>query len=168
MRRQVKSTLPILDRRLRRGRAASVCAAGSALALLCAPAAYAGLGEPSTSAALDHAAMQGRLSVTTAQTFDVQKIVGVGGQTVREYATRSGTIFAVTWSGTRTPDLKLLLGAYFDRYVAAAKLHRTGHHLVSIRTPDLVLTVTRFQRAAFGQAYLPALMPGGVTPAELR
>lgn len=143
-------------------------AVGMALTLGCAPAAFAALGESSASVARDHAAMQGTLSVTSAQSFDVHEIKVAGGQTVREYATRAGTIFAVTWHGTRTPDLELLLGGYFGRYVAAAELHRTGHHLVSIRTPDLVLTVTRFQRAAFGQAYLPALMPSGVTPAVLR
>lgn len=154
---------------LRRARVgAAVLAIGGALTFSSPQPALAALGGPDASVAMDHAVLRGTLSVTPMQAFDVHRIAGDGGQTVREYATRQGRIFAVTWHGPRSPDLKLLLGAYFDRYVAAAKLQRTGHHLLSIRTPELVMTVVRFQRSASGQAYVPALMPRGVTRAELR
>jgi hypothetical protein len=77
-------------------------------------------------------------------------------------------VFALTWSGTQVPDLKQLLGTYFDRYMTAAQVHRTGHHVLSIATPDLVMTVVKFQRKSSGQVYVPSLMPSGVTRQELR
>ncbi len=131
-------------------------------------AAFAALGENMASVAHDKAMLRGTLSVVPMQTYEVHEIRAASGQTVREYAARSGKVFAVTWNGTQVPNLKLLLGQYFDRYVAAARLRRTGHHLLSIRTPDLVMTAIRYQRGARGQAYVPALLPSGVTRADLR
>ena len=40
------------------------------------------------------------------------------GTRVREYVSESGTVFAVTWEGPFLPDLKALLGKYFDTMVA--------------------------------------------------
>jgi hypothetical protein len=130
--------------------------------------AHAALGETTGSLARDHEALRGTLVVMPMQGYDVHQIVGTSGVTVREYATRMGGVFAVTWSGTQVPDLKLLLGSYFDRYVALAQTRRTGHHVLSINTPDLVMTAVRFQRSAAGQVYVPKLLPSGVSPRELR
>jgi hypothetical protein len=64
--------------------------------------------------------------------------------------------------------LRQLLGAYFDRYAAEAQAHRAGHHVLSIDTPDFVVSAVRFQRGFQGRAILPALMPAGVTRDEVR
>jgi hypothetical protein len=74
----------------------------------------------------------------------------------------------VTWQGPRAPDLRQLLGAYFERYAAEARTHRTGHHALSILTPDFVVSAVRFQRGFQGRAILPALTPAGVTRDEIR
>lgn len=102
------------------------------------------------------------------QQYEVQEIVTDAGTTVREYAAHGGPVFAVTWRGAQVPDLHLLLGTYFDSYVAAAKAHRTGHHVLSVNTPSLAMSIVRFQRSASGQVYVPSLMPHGVTRRELR
>ena len=100
--------------------------------------------------------------------YSVQEITSEAGTTVREYVTPAGTVFGLTWRGAQVPDLKLLLSTYFDRYVTAAQTHRTGHHLLSLATSDLVMTVVRFQRQSSGRVYVPALMPSGVTPQNLQ
>jgi len=139
-----------------------------ACALAPLEAAQAALGASNASAARDHEALRGTLAVTPMQRYEVHQIVSASGVTVREYATHTGPVFAVTWSGPHVPDLKLLLGGYFERYVTLAKTHRTGHHVLSIDTPDLVMSVVRFQRTASGRAYIPRLLPSGVSRAELR
>ncbi|HVC02607.1 MAG TPA: DUF2844 domain-containing protein [Steroidobacteraceae bacterium] len=144
------------------------CGVACAFALVLAQPASAALGGGSASIAKDQAAMRGILSVTPMQSFAVHRLVDPAGQTVREYADRTGRIFAVTWSGSHSPDLQELLGAYYGRYLSAAALHRTGHHIVAIRTPGLVLSVVDFQRSVYGRAYLPSRLPSGFTPADLR
>ncbi|MDE2349413.1 MAG: DUF2844 domain-containing protein [Gammaproteobacteria bacterium] len=159
----MSSEIPLFRRS---GRLVAVC--GCVLAGVAARPAAAALGDTVSSVARDQVAMRGTLSVTRMQSFDVHQLVDAHGQTVREYADRAGNIFAVTWNGRRSPDLKQLLGAYYGRYVVAAALHKTGHHVLSIHTPELALSIVRAQRSAFGRAYLPARLPGGVTRAELR
>lgn len=149
---------------------ARIAVAGiAALALALAPltAAQAALGENAGSPERDHEVLRGSLVVMPTQRYDVHQM-SVSGVTVREYATRTGGVFAVTWSGTHIPDLRLLLGAYFERYVSLARNHRTGHHVLSVDTPDLVMTSIRVQRMATGQAYIPRLLPSGVSRGELR
>jgi Protein of unknown function (DUF2844) len=87
----------------------------------------------------------------------VHQIVTAAGSTVREYATHTGGVFAVTWSGTQVPDLKVLLGSYFDRYVSLAQTRRTGHHVLSINTPVEGMNGTMAVYVAF-----EAGSPGGV------
>jgi membrane-bound ClpP family serine protease len=138
------------------------------LVLVPLEAAHAALGENAGSLARDHEALRGMLIVTPMQGYDVHTMVGASGVTVREYAAHTGNVFAVTWSGTQVPDLKRLLGTYFERYVSLAQTRRTGHHVLSINTPGLVMTSIRIQRMATGQAYVPGLLPSGVSPRELR
>ncbi|MDE1924549.1 MAG: DUF2844 domain-containing protein [Gammaproteobacteria bacterium] len=130
--------------------------------------ASAALGGDEASIAADSNAMRGTLAAKPMQAYEVQEIAGPHGGVVREYADRRGRVFAVAWQGNRMPDLAQLLGTYYDRYLAAASLHRSGHHLVVLRAPDLVVSVVRYQRSAFGHAYLPGRVPAGVLPAELR
>ena len=139
-----------------------------AFALAPLEAAQAALGENIASLARDHEALRATLLVTPMQGYDVHQLVSASGVTVREYATHTGHVFAVTWSGMQVPDLKVLLGTYFERYVLLARSHRTGHHVLSINTPDLVMTSIRIQRMATGQAYVPGLLPSGVSRRELR
>jgi hypothetical protein len=130
--------------------------------------AYAALGESSASVARDRAALKSSLSTVSMKGYDVHELTNESGATVREYVTPAGTVFALAWNGTQVPDLKLLLSTYYDRYITAAQAHRTGHHVLSIATPELVMTVVKFQRRSSGQVYVPSLMPSGVTRQELR
>jgi len=114
--------------------------------------------------------LQGAVQRTALIAYDVQEITAAAGLTVREYVTRSGTVFAVTWSGPVPPDLAQLLGSHFARYLAgfAAQEHPGLKRSLRIATPDLIVESGGHLRAFSGRAYLPALLPAGVQVADLR
>ncbi len=130
--------------------------------------AHAALGEARSSVLQDRDALQGALTVRTKSQYEVHDIAMASGAMVHEYVSPNGRVFAVTWSTSQTPDLEVLLGASYDRFVAEARNHRTGHHVLSIATPDLVMSVTKTQRSSVGRVFVPALMPSGTSRAELQ
>ncbi len=129
--------------------------------------AFAALGSDVASVTRDREALHGALTVTRGAAYEIHELQLPAG-VVREYVAPGGPVFAVTWRGPRAPDLRQLLGTYFDRYAAEARTHRTGHHVLSIETPDFVAGVVRFQRGFQGRAIVPALTPAGISRAELR
>jgi hypothetical protein len=143
-------------------------------ALLCAAVlatsrpAHAALGAGLDSLVGDQAILGGADVVTPMTTYDLHEIKAASGTTVREYVSREGTVFAVSWGGPSHPNLQQLLGNSYSTYQAAARAHRRGHHIVSINTPDLVASVLRLQRTSSGQIYVPGLVPQGVAAASLR
>ncbi len=130
--------------------------------------ARAALGDTADSVRRDQAALRGTLSTTSLSAYDVHEIRVDASLTVREYATRGGPVFAVTWNGARAPELPLLLGTHFGAYAAAAAARHGGHHALSVDTPEMSITALRFQRSASGRVYLHSLLPRGVTRSEIR
>ena len=70
-------------------------------------------------------------------------------------------MFAITWQGPRIPDLRQLLGSYFDEYARAVQSRR-GHGPLLIEVPGLVVQSAGHQRSFAGRAYLPQEVPSGV------
>ena len=131
--------------------------------------AHAALGESRASIQADHAALGGTaLVVTSAEGYEVHQTTTADGGQVRQYVDAQGTVFAVSWSSRFQPNLKQLLGSYYDDYLAAARAHRGGHHVLSVTTPRLVLGIVQRPRGSAGLAHAPALLPPGVTPDALR
>ena len=87
---------------------------------------------------------------------------------MRQYASHGGTVFAVAWSGRSLPDLSIVLAKYFDDYVAAAAAHHGNHHVLTVTTPQFVISVVKHPRGLTGSAHLPGLLPAGISPQELR
>jgi hypothetical protein len=140
-----------------------------ALAALASTAAHAGLGERADSVASNHLALGGRtLTVIPAVAYDIHETTTADGARVRQYVSRGGTVFAVAWSGRTMPDLKILLAQHYDQYLAAASAHRGGHHLFTVATPELAVTIVRAPRAFEGAAHVPALVPAGTSTSEFR
>lgn len=85
------------------------------------------------------------------------------GTVVTEYVTAQGVVFAVTWSGPVTPDLKALLGdTYFSRFVQNQRGRGTSPHTpLRIAAPDLQVVTGGHQGAVHGAAWLPQLVPAG-------
>jgi hypothetical protein len=94
-----------------------------------------------------------------------------GGTTIHEYATADGLIFAYTWQGPTMPDLHRLLGAYLASYRVKADAQREERgslHASRVAQPDVVVDSGGQMRSYVGRAWLPGVLPPGVSPAELR
>jgi hypothetical protein len=98
----------------------------------------------------------------------VHEIQTPSGTIVREYVSSAGTVFAVAWQGPVMPDLRQALGIYFDRYIKAVSGEHAGHRRRAIREPDLVVQSNGHMRSFSGRAYLPQLLPQGVSVEEIR
>jgi Protein of unknown function (DUF2844) len=100
--------------------------------------------------------------------YEVHETRTADGTRVREFVNPGGRVFAVTWSGRFQPDLEQLLASHYPEYVAAARHQRGSHHVLSVSTPGFVLNVVQLPRGFSGNAHLPALVPAGVKPEEVR
>jgi hypothetical protein len=132
---------------------------------------FAALGGDTNSVQADQVHMQGSLRSARAQNYTIHEIQAPTGTTVREYISPSGTVFAVAWKGPWPPDMRQLLGEYFDQYAQAAEVQsnaRTGRRPLHIELPGLVVHVGGHLRSFAGTAYLPDRLPHGVRAEELR
>jgi hypothetical protein len=142
------------------------------LALAAAPA-RAALGEAEDSVAKDRRALAATaLTPTDAGSYRVHELV-TGGSTIREYVNGEGVVFAVAWSGISNPDLGPLLGSYADEYRAAAHVARgtpraAGRRAVRVEGPHVVVDRWGHMRDRHGRAWLPELLPAGVSVDDLR
>ena len=136
----------------------------------CVAPAHAALGGDTASVAADADALQGVIHSTPLQQYDIHDITSANGVRLREFQNRNGVVFAVVWSGPAMPDLQKLLGASYQTYATAvAAVNASGlKRPLRIATPDLVVESEGHMRAYTGRAYLPALIPAGTSPADLR
>jgi len=142
-------------------------ASTAAIAALLPCLASAALGEPEASVAADGVQLQGSIAASNQGAYRLHEIQLPSGTLVREYAGLDGSVFAVTWHGPYVPNLRQLLGRYFDEYVAAAKAPTADHHHLQVRQEDLVVESSGHMRAFNGRAYLPQAIPGGVSIGDL-
>ena len=84
----------------------------------------ASLGGDATSVQADQARMQGSLQKTSANSYEVHEIQASTGVAVREYVSPAGKVFAVTWQGPFHPDLRQVLGAYFEQYAQGTQANQ--------------------------------------------
>lgn len=146
----------------------AMIAAIAAAALVSAPA-HAVLGGDAASIAADRAQAGANLVQTLpGALYTVYEMETPSGTAVREYVSRTGRVFAVAWSGPALPDLRQLLGAYFETYTEAAQAQQAGPGPMNVLTPGLVVQSGGRMRALFGRAYLPQLVPQGVGVDEIR
>jgi hypothetical protein len=134
--------------------------------------ASATLGSDVTTVNEDRAKMQGALtSITRNDRFEVHQLQASNGTTVREYVSPTGTVFAVSWEGPWMPDLRQVLGPYFDAYqrtVPAVRNARRSHGPMTFRSGDLVVQIGGHPRAFVGRAYIERLMPPGMQAQTIR
>ncbi len=104
-------------------------------------------------------------------TVRVRSSVDAGGTTINEYASRDGVVFAYAWQGPTMPDLTQLLGPYAQRYRAKAteQFNESGQlHASRVEQPDVIVESGGQMRSYVGRAWLPAAIPPGVSPNDLR
>jgi hypothetical protein len=132
--------------------------------------AWAGLGGDLPSVVADAAALQGVAEAGSGPQYSVQDIRASSGLQVREYLDSKGIVFAVSWSGPVMPELQRLLGSYYAEYSAAVAAVAPGglRRGLNVVLPDLVVQSGGHLRAYAGRAYLPTLLPAGVTVSTLQ
>ena len=133
--------------------------------------ALAALGGDVASVHEDQAQMKGTLKTTQAEAYTLHEIKDSAGTVVKEYVSPAGKVFAVTWHGPFIPNMQQVLGTYFEQFAEAAKAQREsgpGHRPVNIRQPGLVFQNGGHMRSYFGKAYVPAMLPQGVTTDEIQ
>jgi hypothetical protein len=139
--------------------------------LITASAAFAALGEPASSVQADQAHMQGTLRTTQTQAYTIHEIRAATGTIVREYVSSSGRVFAVAWQGPWPPDMRQILGPYFEQYQQAVQAEtnsRAGRGPLRIEQPGFVVHAGGHMRSFSGHAYIPDMLPQGVGAEELR
>jgi hypothetical protein len=132
----------------------------------------ASLGADASSINADRIRMQGALlRITQADAFTVHEVQSSTGTAIREYVSSSGTVFAVAWTGPWQPDLRQLLGAYFDRFQAAAaaasRAHR-GRGPLTIDDGEISVQIVGHPRSFSGVATVKRLMPASVRADRIR
>jgi hypothetical protein len=130
-----------------------------ALALLTPATAHAALGSDAASIATDSTALGATHEIRHAAGWDVHVLHLPSGTLVHEYL-RNGKVFAVAWGGPALPDLRRLLGAYFEPYVRSPQGLNTGHHhLRVVSTPEWVVQSAGHAQAFIGRAWISAEIP---------
>jgi Protein of unknown function (DUF2844) len=132
--------------------------------------AFAVLGGSEASVQTDQVQMQASLRSTRVGAYTVHELHTPSGIVIREYAS-GGTVFAVAWQGPWRPDMRQLLGSYFDQYeegLQAQSGNRPGRRPVHIELPGLVVRMAGHPRSFTGQAYVPDMLPQGMTAEEIR
>jgi hypothetical protein len=113
----------------------------------------------------------GAASSTAPASYTVRQTTLASGTIVREYAGQDGKVFAIAWSGSRMPDVATLFGDYLPQTTAAAEAQRAqrgGRGQVSIDQPGLVVRSEGHMGRFAGQAYLPQMLPAGMTGNDIQ
>jgi hypothetical protein len=131
----------------------------AAAMLGCANLASATLGENFASVTVDAASIQATESILTDANFTVYELRTVAGSVIREYVNPSGIVFAVNWHGPVMPDLRRLLGSFFDRYVQHITNNQPTRRHVKLDAADLVVHSSGHMGAFSGHAFLPQSLP---------
>lgn len=175
-------------------RHAPVGAALSSMVMAFSTAAHADLGGapklPASSVLSSTAvqSLQGRVGTvalaastnsTTASTYTVRQSTLADGTVEREYLNVDGTVFAAAFSGQFIPDLQSLLGSSaFTQYAdarataraadAESGLRRDRGSPVNVRTGNVVVQITGHPGAFAGRAWVPTLVPSGMSTTDIK
>lgn len=138
---------------------------------VCEGTATASLGGDVNSVQADQARLKATIQVQDAHGYSVHEMQPPGGTSVKEYVSSDGRVFAVSWRGPFVPDMRQILGSYFQQYSTAVqneKAKQIGRRPLNIQQPGLVVQSGGHMRGYFGRAYIPGMLPVGVTPDEIK
>jgi hypothetical protein len=151
-----------------RARAPALRRCGALLLLaLAAPVAFAALEQAPSD--LPAARVQRTPATTSAGVAytDISRTLK-SGTLVHEYADATGAVFAVTWSGPFKPDLKRLLGRYFDTLGDGTAARQGRRSRIEVNTGDLVVQSGGHMGAFEGRAWVQSHLPAGFDPQEMK
>ncbi len=130
--------------------------------------ARAALGGSADSVESDRVSMKGLTRPVPTGAVRKQELQLPSGTVVTEYLTSNGQVYAVSWHGPVLPNLQQILGNYFANYQQAAQQPVVRHRLVRLASPDIVIESGGKMRAFAGRAWVPTLLPAGVTAADIQ
>jgi hypothetical protein len=133
--------------------------------------ASASLGGNFASVQDDQLKLQASLQTTSKDSYSVHEIRVPNGMVVREFIAPRGNVFGIAWQGPGRPNLRQLLGTYFDSFAKQAEMQKTGRvgrGPLVIREPGLVVEMAGHGRSFFGRAYDPRIVPAGVSAGEVK
>jgi hypothetical protein len=132
--------------------------------------ALATLGEPEASVASDCKALSAVQRASTRQAVFTVEELASSGNVVREYVSNTGIVFAVAWRGLTHPDLGALLGSFAAEYREAARAQKRtpGRPAREISTAHVVVETWGHMRNLQGRAYLPSLVPAGMSVDDIK
>jgi hypothetical protein len=128
--------------------------------------AFAALGGDASSVDSDQAQMRAQRRVTQTAKYSVHELQAYTGATVREFLNPQGKVFGVAWAGQAKPDMRQVLGTYYDEYAKLLPTRRL-HRPVTIQGSNFVVESGGHQRALAGRAYIPGMVPQGVDLQEI-
>lgn len=133
------------------------------------PSSMAGLGGDSASIERDRQAFHGKKTITIHDLYQTHEIT-TDAQTVREYISSDGNVFAVTWKGGVPPNLSQLFGAYFQEFTQAesSSAKTKGRSPKTIKSTNMVVEKFGHMRDLHGKAYITKLLPQGLDPKEIQ
>jgi hypothetical protein len=111
--------------------------------------------------------MKAQSRALAVRSYVVHELVTEGGTSVREYVSADGKVFAVAWRGPQMPNLEQLFGEHFATIKQAASDPRRGRGPLQINQSGLVVQSGGHMRGFGGRAYLPQLVPAGVSIEEI-
>ncbi len=136
--------------------------------------ASAALGGDVNSVEADQQQMKAKRAVRASANYSVHEITTPYGTTVREYVSPDGKVFGVTWRGPFLPDFRQLLGDSYVTFAQAAQdarnsqPRRSRNAPMAVAQPDLVMHSTGHTRAYVGHAYIPGMIPQGVSATDIK
>jgi hypothetical protein len=138
--------------------------------LLWAAHAHAALGSDIGSVREAQQALHGSLNAEMHAGYSSAEISTESGIRICQYLNERGVVFAAVWSGPIRPDLQQLLGRFYPEYAVALKQRVAlgRQRALRIVTASLVVELGGHLRAYEGRAYVPSLMPAGLSLEELR
>jgi len=92
------------------------------------------------------------------------------GNVVREYISLSGVVFAIAWNGLSHPDLTSLLGTYLQEFQQALRntSRQRGRRHMQVKANTVIVEKWGHMRNLQGRAYIPSLIPSGVSLNEIK
>ena len=132
--------------------------------------AMGALGGDVSSVEADRVHIKGSVEVTQAEAYSVHLMKAPEGTIVKEYVSPAGRVFAVAWHGAFVPDMQQILGTYFQQYSVALQTQpkRYGRRPLNIQQSGLIVQASGRMRAYWGRAYIPEMLPKGVTADEIK
>jgi len=140
----------------------------------------AALGGDESSVQNDSAQMKAtrRILAQTASAYTVNEITTPYQTVIREYVGPDGKVFGVAWRGPFLPDFQQIFGSYYNQFAQAAQSKRENRSQsqairarrapLNINQSGLVVHSTGHLRSYAGQAYIPDMLPAGVSPDDIK